>query len=100
MRALSGLHRPIAGAVLLLGRDVTALAAHRRPGVGLVLVPEGRQVFPELSVLDNMRLGAYAGGALAAMADVERVLARFPPLRPRPSSPGRLLSGRPPPQLP
>jgi len=93
MRALSGLHRPIAGAVLLLGRDVTALAAHRRPGVGLVLVPEGRQVFPELSVLDNLRLGAYAGGALAAMADVERLLARFPALRPRLYARAGLLSG-------
>ncbi|HYU15123.1 MAG TPA: branched-chain amino acid ABC transporter ATP-binding protein/permease, partial [Candidatus Acidoferrum sp.] len=93
MRALSGLHRPMAGAVLLLGQDVTALAAHRRPGVGLVLVPEGRQVFPELSVLDNMRLGAYAGGALAAMADVERLLARFPALRPRLHARAGLLSG-------
>jgi branched-chain amino acid transport system ATP-binding protein len=93
MRALSGLHRPIGGAVLLLGRDVTALAAHRLPGVGLVLVPEGRQVFPELSVLDNMRLGAYAGGTLAAMADVERLLARFPALRPRLHARAGLLSG-------
>src|SRR5439155_678838 len=64
-----------------------------RPGVGLVLVPEGRQVFPELSVLDNMRLGAYAGGALAAMADVERLLARFPALRPRLHARAGLLSG-------
>ena len=93
MRALSGLHRPIAGTVLLLGRDVGALAAHRLPGAGLVLVPEGRQVFPELSVLDNMRLGAYAGGALAAMADVERLLARFPALRPRLHARAGLLSG-------
>jgi len=50
-------------------------------------------VFPELSVLDNMRLGAYAGGALAAMADVERLLARFPALRPRLHARAGLLSG-------
>jgi len=93
MRALAGLHRPVDGRVLLLGRDVTTLLAHQRTRAGLVLVPEGRQVFPELTVLDNMRLGAYAHGRLAAMEDVERMLSRFPALRARLGARAGTLSG-------
>ena len=59
MRSLSGLLRPVGGQVLLLGRDVSSFAAHEVVRAGLVLVPEGRQVFPELSVEDNIRLGAH-----------------------------------------
>ena len=59
MRALAGLHRPVRGEIALEGEDLSTLAAHRVVGRGVVLVPEGRQVFPELSVLDNIRLGAY-----------------------------------------
>jgi branched-chain amino acid transport system ATP-binding protein/branched-chain amino acid transport system permease protein len=56
-------------------------------------VPEGRQVFPELSVLDNLRLGAFAHGAAGTAAAVERQLARFPPLRARSHQRAGLLSG-------
>jgi ABC-type branched-subunit amino acid transport system ATPase component len=93
MRALAGLHGPVGGRVLLVGRDVTALAAHRRAAASLVLVPEGRQIFPELTVLDNIRLGAYAHGGLASMEDVEHMLERFPALRPRLRARAGLLSG-------
>jgi ABC-type branched-subunit amino acid transport system ATPase component len=58
MRALSGLNRPVEGSVLLLGRRIERYTAARIVGEGLVLVPEGRQVFPELTVIDNIRLGA------------------------------------------
>ena len=57
MRALAGLHRPVQGGIHLGGRDLVPLSAERIVALGLVLVPEGRQVFPELSVLDNIRLG-------------------------------------------
>ena len=60
MRALSGLNRPVGGGVLFLGRRIERFSPSRIVGEGLVLVPEGRQVFPELSVIDNIRLGAYA----------------------------------------
>ena len=60
MRSLSGLLRPVEGEILFAGSEVGTLAAHRIAGKGLVLVPEGRQVFPELSVIDNVRLGAYS----------------------------------------
>ncbi|MGQ0664625.1 MAG: ATP-binding cassette domain-containing protein, partial [Pseudomonadota bacterium] len=93
MRAVSGLHRPVEGAVVLLGRDVTRLAAHELPGQGLVLVPEGRQVFPELSVLDNLRLGAYSRGGEELGPDIARLLARFPALAARLERRAGLLSG-------
>jgi ABC-type branched-subunit amino acid transport system ATPase component len=93
MRALSGLHRPIRGAIRLRGQDVTALAAYRVARAGLVLVPEGRQVFPELTVLDNLRLGAYARQGKALAQDVEQMLERFPALRARLYSRAGRLSG-------
>jgi ABC-type branched-subunit amino acid transport system ATPase component/ABC-type branched-subunit amino acid transport system permease subunit len=80
MRAIAGLHRPIAGRVLLLGRDIGFFAAHRIARSGLTLVPEGRQVFPELSVVDNILMGALALGRREAAAEVERAIARFPVL--------------------
>ena len=63
MRALSGLMRPIDGEVRFLGRRIDHLPGDRIARAGLVLVPEGRQVFPELRVIDNLRLGAYARGS-------------------------------------
>jgi ABC-type branched-subunit amino acid transport system ATPase component/ABC-type branched-subunit amino acid transport system permease subunit len=80
MRAIAGLHRPLTGRVLLLGRDIGLLPAHRIARRGVTLVPEGRQVFPELSVADNIMMGALALDAREAAAEVERVIARFPML--------------------
>ena len=59
MRALSGLLRPVSGEILLNDRGIARLEAHRIATAGLALVPEGRQVFPELTVHDNLLLGAY-----------------------------------------
>jgi branched-chain amino acid transport system ATP-binding protein len=93
MSALSGLNRPIGGRVLFLGRRIESNSTNRIVGAGLVLVPEGRQVFPELSVIDNIRLGAYARGATDAEAMSERLLERFPQLKPRRHQRAGLLSG-------
>ena len=60
MRALSGLGRPVDGEIRFLGDAIERLDASAIAARGLVLVPEGRQVFPELSVIDNLLLGAYA----------------------------------------
>jgi len=92
MRALSGLHRPVAGEVDFQNKDIKNLPAHRVVAHGVVLVPEGRQVFPELSVLDNIRLGAYLRKD-AAEADLEAMLERFPRLRERQHQRAGLLSG-------
>ncbi len=93
MRSLSGLHRPIDGEIRLAAQDIGALPAHRIAREGLILVPEGRQVFPELSVIDNIRLGAFARGSEDLSADVERMLDRFPRLRERQHQKAGLLSG-------
>ena len=92
MRALSGLLRPVGGSVLFVGKDVHEFTAHRIAGVGLVLVPEGRQVFPELSVIDNVRLGAYARTDFGP-SEVDAMLARFPSIERRKRNRAGLLSG-------
>ena len=92
MRALSGLHRPVSGEIVFQDRSVKALPAHQVAAAGVVLVPEGRQVFPELSVLDNIRLGAYLRKD-AGERDVEAMLERFPRLRERLHQRAGLLSG-------
>ena len=93
MRALSGLHRPIQGIVELGRRNITTSTAHRIASAGLILVPEGRQVFPELTVLENIRLGAYHRRRFDASQDLEPLLARFPALKPRLHTRAGLLSG-------
>ena len=93
MRAISGLHRPVEGQVLLLGREVTSFAAHAIAGAGVALVPEGRQVFPELSVVDNIALGAFGRKDFEAASEIETMLERFPKLRERRDNRAGLLSG-------
>ena len=84
MRAISGLVRPRAGRIAFAGRDITRLPAHRIAARGLRQVPEGRQCFAELTVADNLALGAYLVPDRAEVARrQDQVLARFPRLRER-----------------
>ena len=92
MRALAGLHRPVSGGIHLDGRELSHLPAERVAALGLVLVPEGRQVFPELTVSDNLRLGAFLRPR-GAQARLEDMLRRFPRLRERLHQRAGLLSG-------
>ena len=92
MRAISGLHRPVKGQIAFQGRDLGALRAHRVVGQGVVLVPEGRQVFPEFSVRDNILLGAHLRKQVTD-AEIEALLDRFPRLRERLHQRAGLLSG-------
>jgi ABC-type branched-subunit amino acid transport system ATPase component len=92
MRALAGLHRPLEGSISFGAADLSRLPAREVVARGVVLVPEGRQVFPELSVLDNLRLGAFLRKE-SPEADVERMLERFPRLRERLHQRAGLLSG-------
>jgi len=92
MRALSGLLRPVDGSILFVGKEINQFAAHRIAGQGLVLVPEGRQVFPELPVIDNIRLGAYARTDFDP-SEVDALLARFPSIERRKRNRAGLLSG-------
>jgi ABC-type branched-subunit amino acid transport system ATPase component len=93
MRALSGLLRPVSGTIRLAGDRIERLEAHTIAAAGLALVPEGRQVFPELTVDDNLRLGAHARNVAHAEADLEAMLVRFPRLRERLHARAGLLSG-------
>jgi ABC-type branched-subunit amino acid transport system ATPase component len=92
MRALSGLLQPSSGSVMFAGKEIGMLAAHRIAREGLVLVPEGRQVFPELSVLDNVRMGAYTRTDLQP-GEVEAMVERFPSIARRRHGRAGLLSG-------
>ena len=92
MRSLAGLHRPLQGGIHVHGTELAALRAEQVVAHGLVLVPEGRQVFPELSVLDNIRLGAFLCPQ-GREARVEQMLQRFPRLRERLHQRAGLLSG-------
>jgi ABC-type branched-subunit amino acid transport system ATPase component/ABC-type branched-subunit amino acid transport system permease subunit len=93
MRALSGLIRPVGGEISFLDARIDQAGADAIARRGLVLVPEGRQVFPELSVIDNLRLGAYARRSSEDAAQLEAVLDRFPVLRARRHQRAGLLSG-------
>lgn len=92
MRCLSGLHRVQEGAMHIDGHTLESRRAEDVVGLGLVLVPEGRQVFPELSVLDNIRLGGFLHPK-GREARVEEMLRRFPRLRERQHQRAGLLSG-------
>ncbi|HYY61981.1 MAG TPA: branched-chain amino acid ABC transporter ATP-binding protein/permease, partial [Burkholderiales bacterium] len=92
MRAIAGLLRPVAGGIAFGGEDVARLPAHKIAPRGLALVPEGRQVFPELSVLHNLELGAFRREADIGR-DIAAVLERFPRLRERLHQRAGLLSG-------
>ena len=84
LKTVSGLLAPRAGRIAFDGRDITALMPDRIVAAGLVQVPEGRRVFPELSVEDNLRAGAYLVRSRAtARATLTEVYRRFPPLAER-----------------
>lgn len=95
LKALAGLVRPAAGAQIRLGgQDLTALQPHRIVEAGLALVPEGRGIFGELTVRENLRLGAYPQRARAGEAErLEEVLSLFPRLTERLGQVARTMSG-------
>lgn len=94
LQCLAGLHRASGGSVLLDNENIEQASASTIAGQGLALVPEGRQVFPYLSVRDNLLLGSYSRrDAVDADAEIEAILRRFPRLRDRIDSPAGLLSG-------
>jgi branched-chain amino acid transport system permease protein len=94
LQCLAGLHRASGGSVLLDNENIEQASASSIAAQGLALVPEGRQVFPYLSVRDNLLLGSYSRrDAVDLDAEIEAILRRFPRLRDRIDSPAGLLSG-------
>ena len=90
LRAISGVQPVSGGAIRWHGHDLGRLSARRRVQMGLVQVPEGRQVFSPLSVEDNLLLGAFARGS---RDDLESVLVRFPALAAKRRERAGMLSG-------
>ena len=94
LRTISGLLRPRAGAISFEGRRIDRVAPHDIVGLGISHAPEGRAIFGRLSVLENLRLGAYQRRGRAEIEqDLERVLTLFPRLRERVRQDGGTLSG-------
>ena len=94
LRAICGVLTPLSGSIRFDGADVTALASPAMIRRGVAMVPEGRHIFPELTVKENLDLGAYYRNDTAAIrSDIDRVLALFPILSERLRSAGGLLSG-------
>jgi branched-chain amino acid transport system ATP-binding protein len=80
LRAIAGAHRPAAGHIVFAGRDITGLAAHRRVKAGIALVPEGRRLFPNLTVEENLRVAGASGRA--GRWSVDAVFEVFPLIAP------------------
>lgn len=92
LKAAIGLARLTAGSLHLQGSDVTHLPPHRRAALGMGYVPQTRNIFPELSVLDNLRMGSYLHTS-SFRSGVGRVYELFPKLRERQNNRARDLSG-------
>ena len=90
---ISGLYRPFGGNIRFDGKDIAGTPSMQIVEAGLVQVPEGRRVFPNLTVHDNLELGSYRRGKPARAQNLERVLATFPRLRERLRQAAGTLSG-------
>ena len=94
LRAISGLIRPRAGAIRLEGRDISRVPPHEIVGLGISHAPEGRMVFANLSVQDNLEMGAYRRKDRAGIReDFDGVYALFPRLQERRRQTAGTLSG-------
>ena len=94
LRAITGLARLAAGEIVLDGRRIDGLRPDEIVALGVAMVPEGRRVFPYLSVMDNLLMGAFLRrGRREIAADIERVFERFPRLRERRGQAAGTMSG-------
>ena len=95
MRGVAGAMLPRRGRILFDGKDVTRLPAHARAAAGIALVPEGRRVFPALTVRENLEMGGfkYRRDRSKVEALSERAMHSFPRLRERAAQPAGTLSG-------
>jgi branched-chain amino acid transport system ATP-binding protein len=92
LMTISGVLKPSAGTIELHGRDITAAPPHRIVEMGVSQVPEGRRIFPRLTVLENLEMGAFPGRG-SFSAQLESVFRLFPILKERSKQYGGTLSG-------
>lgn len=95
MRAIAGALKPRAGRIFFDGQEITRLRAHERVALGIALVPEGRHVFPYMTVLENLEMGAfvYRGEKPKVKTLIDQVVAMFPVLAERANQAAGTLSG-------
>jgi branched-chain amino acid transport system ATP-binding protein len=93
MKTIAGLLRPEKGHVTFQGRDIAGLPCDQIMRMGLSLVPEGRRIFPRLSVMENLEMGAYSRSEKDLSREYDHVFSLFPVLGKRRSQLGGTLSG-------
>jgi branched-chain amino acid transport system ATP-binding protein len=95
LRSINGLNRPRRGSIRFQGKDITNRPAHEIVKLGIAQSPEGRRLFPRMSVLENLQMGAFqrARGDKELQSDLERVYTLFPRLSERKSQHAGTLSG-------
>ena len=94
LRAISGIVKPSSGHIVFDGQDLTELEAHEIVEKGVVMVPEGRRVFPDMTVLENLYLGAHIRTDQEGInRDLERAFELFPRLKERETQHAGTLSG-------
>jgi branched-chain amino acid transport system ATP-binding protein len=91
LRTIAGLHSPSSGSILIDGVEITGLPAHRRVAAGIAMVPEGRRLFPSLSLEENLNIGSTRGRR--GSWDMAKVFALFPWMAERRRRPVNYLSG-------
>lgn len=94
LKTISGLVKPSAGKIMFQGKELNGISAHKIAGFGIAHVPEGRKPFANLTVFENLRLGAYKMTSRSGIETaMERVFASFPRLKERLQQPAGTLSG-------
>ena len=94
LRTITGLVKPKSGTLLYQGQDIRKTEVHKFVSQGLVMVPEGRGIFPKLTVLENLDMGAfYRNDKAQIQADIEHVMTLFPRLKERAKQLAGTLSG-------
>jgi branched-chain amino acid transport system ATP-binding protein len=92
LRTISGLLSPRQGEVRVMGQRISGLPAHKVSSMGIAQSPEGRRVFPRMSVLENLQMGAFVHGKVDS-ADLDRVFGLFPRLKERINQKAGTMSG-------
>src|SRR5581483_5623836 len=94
LKAIAGVRRASGGRIVYDGRDITTMPGYRRVSLGMCQAPEGRAIFPGMTVVENLEMGAYARADRKTLApDFDRVFGLFPRLAERRKQSGGTLSG-------
>ncbi len=94
LMTVSGVHVPVEGSIYFEGEDITTTSAEQRVALGISQVPEGRLIFPDMTVLENLELGAYIrNDSTGIKSDLNRIFDYFPVLAERRKQRGGSLSG-------